>query len=80
MGEMTRAFDWSSTPMGEKGQWPQSLRTAVSMVMEAALPMALLWGPLPPYDIVRHLTGVYWPRRGSQNEQEKWPWSLVGQA
>ena len=32
--------------MGEKGQWPQSLmRTAVSMVMEAALPMALLWGP-----------------------------------
>ena len=25
MGEMTRA------PMGEKGQWPQSLRTAVSI-------------------------------------------------
>ena len=35
---------------------------------------------LPPYGIVKHLTGVYWPRRGSQNEQEKWPWSLVGQA
>ena len=40
----------------------------------------ILFGILPPYGIVKHLTGVYWPRRGSQNEQEKWPWSLVGQA
>ena len=29
MGERTRAFDWSGTPVGPVSGWPQSLRTAV---------------------------------------------------
>jgi len=29
MGERTRAFDWSQTPVGPVEDWPQSLKTAV---------------------------------------------------
>ena len=45
MGEFIRAKDWSSTPLGPRERWPQSLRTAVSLVVESKFPMALLWGP-----------------------------------
>lgn len=26
-------LDWSATPLGESGHWPQSLRTAVDIVI-----------------------------------------------
>ena len=32
MGERTRAFDWSGTPLGPIDRWPQSLRTALSIM------------------------------------------------
>ncbi|WP_085710066.1 MULTISPECIES: PAS domain-containing protein [unclassified Pseudomonas] len=37
--------DWSRSPLGSAGTWPQSLRTAVDIVIHSPMPMLLLWGP-----------------------------------
>ena len=44
MGELMRSFDWSQTALGPTGQWPQSLRTAVSICLNSRFPM-ILGGP-----------------------------------
>ena len=36
--------DWSRSPLGAAGTWPQSLRTAVDIVIHSPMPMLLLWG------------------------------------
>jgi PAS domain S-box-containing protein len=41
----TRIPDWAQTPFGPVESWPQSLRTAASMVLGSTLPMFLGWGP-----------------------------------
>ena len=46
-GEMTariRAFDWTRTPLGPPEQWPQSLKTAVSICLDSRFPMIVRWG------------------------------------
>jgi len=45
MGAALRAFDWASTPLGPLASWPQSLRTAASMMLNARHPMYVAWGP-----------------------------------
>jgi signal transduction histidine kinase len=45
MGVLARAFDWGRTPVGPVEHWPQSLRTAVSILLESRFPMLLCWGP-----------------------------------
>ena len=45
MGALARALDWTATPLGAVSGWPQSLRTAVSIVFESTFPMMLAWGP-----------------------------------
>jgi PAS domain S-box-containing protein len=44
MGFRMRALDWSDTPLGALSQWPQSLRTAVSILINSKYPMFLAWG------------------------------------
>lgn len=44
LGEMVRTLDWSTTPLGPVQGWPQSLRTAVSVIFAAQHPMYLTWG------------------------------------
>ncbi|WP_095170377.1 PAS domain-containing sensor histidine kinase [Pseudomonas sp. Irchel 3H3] len=38
-------LDWTQSPLGAASQWPQSLRTAVDIVIHSPMPMLLLWGP-----------------------------------
>jgi signal transduction histidine kinase/exonuclease VII small subunit len=45
MARLCRATDWASTPLGPVEQWPQSLRTAVGMVIEQGIAQSLCWGP-----------------------------------
>jgi PAS domain S-box-containing protein len=45
MGAVLRAFDWAATPLGTLDTWPQSLRTATSMMLNARQPMYVAWGP-----------------------------------
>ena len=44
MGERIRAFDWTTTPLGAPAQWPQSLRTALSILLDSPFPMLIAWG------------------------------------
>jgi PAS domain S-box-containing protein len=45
MGALTRAHDWSATPLGKSETWPQSLRTAVRILLNTNHPMFIWWGP-----------------------------------
>jgi PAS domain S-box-containing protein len=45
MGALIRSKDWSATSLGNHADWPQSLRTTLSMVINNKLPMFLFWGP-----------------------------------
>lgn len=44
MGDRIRSFDWSITGLGRIEVWPQSLKTAVNIVLQSPLPMVMLWG------------------------------------
>ncbi len=44
MGAMMRSIDWSETPMGAVEFWPQSLRTAISIMLASRFAMAVAWG------------------------------------
>lgn len=45
MGTLTRAKDWSKTPVGPVETWPQSLRTTLGILLNSKFPMFLFWGP-----------------------------------
>jgi PAS domain S-box-containing protein len=45
MGRHVRATDWSATPLGAFETWPQSLRSSLSLVLNAKGIAALYWGP-----------------------------------
>ncbi|WP_116811393.1 ATP-binding protein [Steroidobacter cummioxidans] len=45
LGRLVSAFDWSNTPLGPLERWPQSLRTAVNLVLDSRHPMWMSWGP-----------------------------------
>lgn len=44
LGRLIREFDWSATPLGPLETWPQSLRTSVSLILNARHPMWIGWG------------------------------------
>nr|WP_307834480.1 SpoIIE family protein phosphatase [Actinoplanes lichenicola] len=45
VGRDLMAVAWEETPLGPPGQWPQSLRTAVSILLSSRFPMWMAWGP-----------------------------------
>ncbi len=47
-GEITdiiRSRDWSQTTLGPIENWPQSLRTTISLCLASNFPINILWGP-----------------------------------
>jgi PAS domain S-box-containing protein len=44
MGAAMRTHDWSGSPLGQPESWPQSLKTAVSIMLSSKFPMFLAWG------------------------------------
>jgi PAS domain S-box-containing protein len=45
MAEHLRRHKWAATPLGPIRLWPQSLRTAVSLMLAARQPVYIAWGP-----------------------------------
>ncbi|WP_315835920.1 PAS domain S-box protein [Bradyrhizobium prioriisuperbiae] len=44
LGALIRNHPWSRTQLGPILRWPQSLKTAIDMMMQSPVPMCLLWG------------------------------------
>jgi hypothetical protein len=44
MAERTRSFDWASTALGLPTNWPQPLKTAVSICLGSRHPIVIWWG------------------------------------
>ncbi len=44
-GAMMRSRDWSTTALGAPESWPAELRTLVGVMLSAAQPMFVAWGP-----------------------------------
>lgn len=45
MGGRIRAFDWSQTVLGPPQGWPDSLKTALRIMLASRQPMWVWWGP-----------------------------------
>ena len=83
MGALMRAKDWSATPLGAVEGWPQSLRTAVSILLNSRYPMFIFWGPqlIKIYnDGYRPITGDKHPWALGRPGPEVWPeiWDAIG--
>ncbi|WP_262298302.1 PAS domain-containing sensor histidine kinase [Microvirga sesbaniae] len=82
MGARIRAHDWAATPLGPVETWPQSLRTAVSIMLNSRFPTYLAWGQ----DLISLYNDAYRPFLGNKPETlgrpfaEVWAeaWSTVG--
>jgi PAS domain S-box-containing protein len=61
MGAMIRAIDWTLTPVGSVSSWPQSLRTSISIMLNAHFPMYIAWGE----DFTQFYNDGYRPILGS---------------
>jgi len=85
MGERMRAFDWSSSAVGPAAEWPESLKTAVSICIGSRYPIVLWWGHpaytmfyndgyIPILGVTKH------PNWLGRSGQECWKdiWSTVG--
>jgi PAS domain S-box-containing protein len=44
MGALIRAYDWSRTSLGPLRDWPQCLKSAVSLMLPAKAQIVLFWG------------------------------------
>ena len=44
MSELIRRHDWRATPLGPIEGWPVSLRSLLDTLLDAPLPMCVLWG------------------------------------
>lgn len=67
MGELTRSFDWSKTPIGTPDTWPQSLLTTVNIILNSRFPMVLLWGE----DLIQFYNDAYIPTLNNTGKHPK---------
>ena len=75
MGERIRSLDWSKTPLGPVDRWPQSLRTAISMMLPSKAQICFFWGPefaVVYNDAYRPVFGEKHPRMLGQPGSVAW--------
>ncbi|HSK44399.1 MAG TPA: ATP-binding protein, partial [Candidatus Binatia bacterium] len=68
LGARIRSFDWSQTPMGPISGWPQSLKTAVRILITSRYSMWMGWGP----ELIFFYNDAY----ARQTLGKKHPWAL----
>src|SRR5688500_18528387 len=85
MGARMRAFEWNTSPVGPAADWPQSLKTAVSICIGSRYPIVIWWGRpaytmfyndgyIPILGVTKH------PGWLGRSGRECWSeiWSIVG--
>jgi len=83
MGALMRSLAWAETPLGPSEQWPQSLRTAVSICLHSRFPILIWWGAdlvMLYNDAYRPILGAKHPQSMGQQGRECWPeiWDVIG--
>ncbi len=84
LGELTRDFNWSSTPVGPVATWPEALKATVGIILHSDFPMFLWWGE----DMIQFYNDAYRPSFGQsgkhpcalgQKAVECWPeiWNVI---
>ncbi|MFY1691248.1 SpoIIE family protein phosphatase [Plantactinospora sp. WMMB782] len=68
IGRDLAGVDWAATPLGPPADWPQSLQTAVSIVLSSRFSMWMAWGP----ELTFFCNAAY--RRDTLGR--KYPWAL----
>ena len=68
IGRDLAAVDWASTPLGPVEEWPQSLVTAVNILLSSQFAMWMAWGP----ELTFFCNAAY--RRDTLGS--KYPWAL----
>jgi PAS domain S-box-containing protein len=68
IGRDLASVSWGETPLGPPDQWPQSLRTAVSILLSSRFAMWMAWGP----ELTFFCNDAY--RRDTLGS--KYPWAL----
>jgi signal transduction histidine kinase/DNA-binding response OmpR family regulator len=63
MGQLIRGYDWSQTSLGAIESWPQSLRSAVSILLPSKAQIAMFWGP----DLITLYNDAYRPVLGKKH-------------
>ncbi len=84
MGERIRDFPWAQTPIGSPELWPQSLRTAVRLMLTSRHPMFIWWGE----ELIQFYNDAYRETMGperhpsalGQRGRECWEeiWDIIG--
>ena len=83
MGALMRAFDWRQTPIGPVAAWPQSLKTAVRIILTSRYAMFVWWGQelINLYnDPYRSFLGVKHPDALGKSARDVWAeiWDQIG--
>ena len=83
MGALIAAFDWSRTPLGPISDWPQSLITAVRIILTSRYAMFIWWGRdlINLYnDPYRTFLGTKHPGALGQSARRVWSeiWEQIG--
>ncbi len=82
MGELIRTKDWSKSSLGYPEEWPQSLRTSVSICLNSSCPLLIWWSVdlIKIYnDAYRDLIGAKHPKAMGSKGAEVWAevWHIV---
>jgi hypothetical protein len=69
MGALMRAYDWGASPLGPADRWPQSLRTAVRILLTTQHPMFIWRGP----DLIQFYNDAYRQTMGPERHPSARP-------
>ncbi len=75
MGALIRAHDWTTSPLGSPETWPQSLKTAVRIMLTSRQPIWIGWGKQLIYlynDPYRSIIGGKHPWALARPTEEVW--------
>ncbi|HEY7204109.1 MAG TPA: ATP-binding protein [Methylomirabilota bacterium] len=83
MGDRIRRLDWASTPLGPIDTWPQSLRSAISILLPSKAQICMFWGR----ELIKLYNDAYIPVLGHKHPEmlgrpgrEVWSeiWNVLG--
>ncbi|SAK44040.1 sensor kinase/response regulator fusion protein [Caballeronia hypogeia] len=83
MGALIRGFDWTQTTLGAPAHWPQSLKTAIRIMLTSRQPIWVGWGPDLLFfynDAYKSIIGGKHPQALGQPTSVVWReiWSDIG--